>query len=238
MPCLRCGNLEEGQAGLGHDLAWNAYLASNELQLEMLAQGYTRLHLTNPPYSSAGNLFYTVTLRDTTWRITNTAAYSEAYDRYVDYQASVGTSNLNASVQQGERLSIAAELSSSISRGTDPFESRLLNSKGNQIDVRDRQRSDPQQVLAIPNNSDEPDPRYQRSECIDEDPRATELSPEPSNSNGLDQPDLTGGVPSDDELMANSGSTEQWVQTCWQSQASQDGVPFGEVSTVCVIENY
>ncbi len=188
-PCIGCGNLEEGQAGLGHDLGWNEYLSNDDLQLEMAATGMTRLHLTNPPFSSAGNLYYTVTLRDTTYRITNTARHSRTTEQYREFQLTGQITgvvpSVSGTVTEGYREHLTNEFGASITRGTDPFESRILNSEGNEIDERERHRMDPPQTPGIPDNSDDPDPQYERSECVDEDPREdTVETPDGLNSEG------------------------------------------------------
>lgn len=193
VPCDGCNDLQQNPS-IGHDLGWNAILDYPDLRLDLLARGWTRIHLTDPRFSSAGVLYYTFAIEDPTWTITNTNTHSQTFEQYNQYDTTLGfqgpipTAQLHA--RYVARDSMTTNFGSSTSRGTAPYTSRLLDSEGNLISEISRNRSDPEQTPFIPNTSgidpnNPPTTEYTRSECVDDDPR--------TSSNGDSSTSDTGG---------------------------------------------
>ena len=176
-PCNSCGNLEQN-IERAIDLAWNEFLKNLRMQLELRVNGATLVHLTNPPHSSPGVLYYTVLIEDPDFQIINVETHAEAVQLLHSWGIGVSAS---PSRMQGEwmyrqQLSRRIEdiLSTSVSTGSSPYIMRLLDSKGNLVEggtiEQPRLTGEQQEALAGPSDLI-PDDQYANEHCVPEDPR-------------------------------------------------------------------
>ena len=189
-PCTSCGNLEQN-VERAHDLAWNELLRNLKMQLELQVDGATLVHLTNPPHSSPGVLYYTVLIEDPSFQIINVESHAEAVQlmRSWGIGVSASTSRMHAEWLYRQQLSERIEelLSTSVSTGSSPFIMRLLDSKGNLVDggtiEQPRLAGEQQEALAGPSDL-HPDDQYANEACVSEDPRHEDDSMSDTGSNG------------------------------------------------------
>jgi len=170
--CNSCGNLEQNPER-GIDNIWNASLdnrgprMNNDMQMALRLRGFATVNLMHPPHSSPGVLFYRGVIRDPSFSITDSVAYSEALALQVQ---------LNLRPRVSGRIQLRAEirslLASSTTSGTDPYVVSLFDQDGNLISQEKIERGTSTLDRASFGLNDlDADPRYQRSECIDQDPR-------------------------------------------------------------------
>ncbi len=170
--CNSCGNLEQNPKR-GIDNTWNASFnrkgprINNDMRMALRLRGFATVNLMHPPYSSPGVLFYRGVIRDPSFSITDSATYSEAL---------VLQTQLNLRPRVSGRFQLRAEirslLASSTTSGTDPYVVSLFDQDGNLISQEKIERGTPTLDRASFGLNDlDADPRYQRSECIDQDPR-------------------------------------------------------------------
>ena len=176
-PCVSCGNLEQN-VNRAHDLAWNEFLRNNRMQLELRLSGATLVHLTNPPHSSPGVLYYTVVIEDPLFQVSNQESWAEAVEL-------MESSGIGASITSGGVRSdwmwrraitrrIENILSTSVYTGSVPYTMRLFDSRGNPVagGTTQQPRLTPRQQPALAGPRDlHPDHRYANEACVSEDPR-------------------------------------------------------------------
>ena len=176
-PCVSCGNLEQN-VQRAHDLAWNEFLQNQLMRLQLRVNGATLVHLTNPPHSSPGVLYYTVLIEDPDFEIINVASHAEAVQllRSWGVGISASTTRMHAEWLYRQQLSTRIEeiLSTSVSTGSSPYIMRLLDSKGNLVEggtiEQPRLAGEQQEALAGPSDL-HPDDQYANEHCASEDPR-------------------------------------------------------------------
>ena len=170
--CNSCGNLEQNPVR-GIDNIWNTLLSNRgarinfDMQMALHLRGFATVNLMHPPHSSPGVLFYRGVIRDPSFSITDSATYSEALALHVQ---------LNLRPRVSGRIQLRAEirslLASSTTSGTDPYVVSLFDQDGNLIAQEEIGRGTAILDRASFGLNDlDADPRYQRSECIDKDPR-------------------------------------------------------------------
>jgi hypothetical protein len=170
--CNSCGNLEQNPER-GIDNVWNSLLHNGIPQVDhgMRAalnwNGFATVNLMYPPHASPGVLFYRGIIRDPSFSITNSATYSQA----LALQAQL---NLNSRMPGHFKLraEIRYMLATSTTTGTDPYVVSLYDQDGNLIAREEIERGE--SILdraSFGLNDLDADPRYERSECIDKDPR-------------------------------------------------------------------
>jgi len=170
--CNSCGNLEQNPER-GIDNIWNASISrrgpsiNNGMQVALRWRGYATVNLMHPPHSSPGVLFYRGIIRDPSFSITNAATYSQALTLQIQL-----TLNPFASGRVQLRREIRYLLTSSTTSGTDPYVVSLYDQDGKLIAQEEIPRGVPILDRASFGLNDlDANPQYQRSECIDKDPR-------------------------------------------------------------------
>lgn len=189
-PCISCGNLEQNPAR-AHDLAWNEFLRNLTMQLELRAFGATLVHLTNPPHSSPGVLYYTVIIEDPQFEITNTDSYAEVLQLMRTWGVAFSYAGANPRAEWTWRQSMSTRIENAISRsvstGSAPYILRLMDSQGNIVTGGSalQPRLTGEQELALAGPSDlHPDDQYANEACTTEDSRHEDDSPADTGSNG------------------------------------------------------
>ena len=170
--CDSCGNLEQNKRH-GVDLTWNATKNSHgpnvnsPMRIALSVRGFSTVNLMNPPYSSPGVLFYRGIVRDPSFTVTNSQTYS---------QALAISSRIEVVPRPSGYFQLRAEmrelLAQSTTTGTDPYIVSIYDQDGNLITREEMEKGTPELSRASFGNNDlNPDPQYQRTECIDKDPR-------------------------------------------------------------------
>ncbi len=196
--CISCGNLEQN-VSRGLDLAWNEYLKNLTMQMELRAFGATLVHLTNPPHSSPGVLYYTVIIEDPQFQITNIETYAEAVQLMRSWGIGFSYSGANPRAEfvwrQSMTTRIENALSISVSTGSAPYIMRLLDSKGNLVDggTIEQPRLTGEQMPELAGPADLfPDDQHANDACVSEDPRAESGdATDAGNSGGGDYSDYS-----------------------------------------------
>lgn len=197
--CHSCGNLEQNPER-GHDYAWNAYLEKTQMQLELQVFGATKVHLTDPPFSSPGVLYYTDVIEDPQFTVTSSSEYSEAVTLMNEYSIAFSYEDANPQAEflwrRSQEEKIRNAVSRSVTTGSQPYRMRLFDSHGNTVPGgnKDQPRLTPVQDILPPGPSDtEPNDKYTDLGCISKDPREDDDGSDNTtsgNDGGDDVPDM------------------------------------------------
>ena len=173
------------------DLAWNEFLHSLTMQLELRTFGATRVHLTNPPHSSPGVLYYTVLIEDPQFEVVNQESHAEAVTMMQSWGVAFSYAGANPRAEWVWRQTMSRRietiLSTSVSTGSAPYTMRLLDSQGNLVEggTTQQPRLTGEQQTALAGPSDlHPDDQYANEHCIPEDPRQESETPAGIDSSG------------------------------------------------------